>query len=176
MTPVDLAFLWDNEEAYKLLNEVRWEGPAKCPRCRSTFTKEVNTSVFRELTRCRDCGYMFNQLSGTMFQGSKIPLVKYFQLFVAYDASEMKISSREVSYIIDVSDKTAQSLLGRLKKVKQHDRFTTHEHRAPDSQGDAVIVEVSAKHEAFFLYCSMKKIDVDHGGFKRFLTAVVSAD
>lgn len=174
VSPRNLAFLRDNEEAFKLLDQVRWIGHAKCPRCGSMFTKEVNTSVFRELTRCLDCSYMFNQLSGTMFQGSKIPLVKFYQLFVAYDASEEKISPREVSYVIDVSDKTAQSLLSRLRKVGNYQRFTTTDQAHPIEEENDEHMEADAKHDAFFLYCGMKSISVDVDAFKTFLTLIVN--
>ncbi|MDB5556353.1 MAG: family transposase [Rhizobium sp.] len=173
VSPRNLAFLRDNEEAFKLLDQVRWIGHAKCPRCGSMFTKEVNTSVFRELTRCLDCSYMFNQLSGTMFQGSKIPLVKFYQLFIVYDASEEKISSREVSYVIDVSDKTAQSLLSRLRKVGTYESFTTTDQSYPlEENGDHA--EADTKHGAFFLYCGMKSISVDVDAFKTFLALIVN--
>ena len=168
--PEKLAFLRDNESAFQLLGEVRWNEDATCPRCNSIFTKQVNTSVFRELTRCLDCGYMFNLLSGTMFQGSKIPLMKYYQLFVAYDASNGTITPREVSYVIDVSDKTAGSMLHRVKSVGKHRRFT---HSAPGSASETNYKATGTNSEPFFLYCAMKGILVDVEAFRNFLSLAI---
>ena len=84
-SPRTFAFLSDNAAAHDLIETVRWQGKRFCPRCKSVFVKKVNTNIFRELYRCVDCGYMYNSLSGTVFQGAKIPLVKYLQLAVVVE-------------------------------------------------------------------------------------------
>jgi transposase-like protein len=175
--PKDLQILSQNEEAFRAVESSRWPVSKYCPRCKSLYTKPVNTSVFRELHRCIDCGYMFNTFSGTIFQGAKLPVVKFFQLFVIYDAIGKDISPRDVSYAIAVSHKTAVALIARMKGFAAAEPFTMMDREAWDvlkarSKGFGS----DHKHESFFQYCDMKNIVINMDLFKNYLALVLSAE
>lgn len=173
--PRDLQLLSQNDEAFRAVDSIRWPVSKYCPRCNSLFTKPVNTAIFRELYRCVDCGYMFNTFSGTIFQGAKIPVVKFFQLFVLYDAMGKGISPRDVSYAIDVSHKTAVALIGRLSALDQAEKFTAMDKdRAELLKSRSKSLGFDQKFESFFLYCDMKNIIIDVDLFKKYLAVVLA--
>lgn len=170
VSPRTFDYFADNAAAHDLVDAVRWRGRRYCPRCKSTYVKKVNTNIFRELHRCLDCSYMFNSLSGTIFKGAKIPLVKYLQLFVVHNALGDQISMREISYVIDVSYKTAVSLFSRLRDTgitsqfaivdkERSDRFKTFFENS----------KVRSNAETFFSYCEMKHIVIDERKFINYL-------
>lgn len=174
--PRELALFSQNDEAFRLVDAIRWPESKYCPRCSSLYTKPVNTAVFRELFRCVDCGYMFNTFSGTLFQGAKIPVVKFFQLFAIHDALGKGASPRDLSYAIDVSNKTAVSLLGRLAEVPATEKFAVVDKETADSlRGSAGNHSHDEKYDSFFLYCDMKNIVVDVEAFRRYLAVVLAA-
>lgn len=173
--PRDLQFLWQVDEAFRAVDSIRWPLRKYCPRCNSLFTKSVNTAIFRELYRCVDCGYMFNTFSGTIFQGAKIPVVKFFQLFVLYDAIGKDISPRDVSYAIDVSHKTSVALIGRLGGLDKSEKFASMDReKAELLRTRSKNLGFDQKFESFFLYCDMKNIVVDVDLFKRYLAVVLA--
>ena len=58
--------------------KVRWNNNPSCPRCKS---QNVARKKVREKTHewnCHLCKSTFNVLTGTMFQGTKVKLQKWF--------------------------------------------------------------------------------------------------
>ena len=174
LLPRQLPFLFDNDAAFAVIESLRWLQGKHCPRCKSVFTKSVNTAVFRELIRCIDCGYMFNKLSGTMFQGAKIPMYKFFQLFVLHDAIGRQISPRDVSYAVDVSHKTALALLGRLQETAEVGQFTSTD-KALASTLRAAAGALPPVHGSanFFMYCDSKDITVNAKAFDAYVEMIL---
>jgi transposase-like protein len=173
-SPKEIRFLSDNDEAFRLVDSLRWKQHKTCPRCDSVFVKAVNTTIFRELYRCIDCGYMFNTLSGTVFQGAKIPLVKFFQIFIICDAMGKGISPRDISYAIEVSHKTAVSLITKLNLFGTHARFTAIDKKKFESlpvQGD--LSSDDRSFESFYAYCDMKFIVVDIDEFRNYIAEIL---
>ena len=118
---------------------------------------------------------MFNTFSGTIFQGAKIPVVKFFQLFVIYDAIGEGISPRDVSYAIDVSHKTAVALIGRLSGLDKAEKFATlDKEKAELLKSRSKNLGFDQKFESFFLYCDMKNIIIDVDLFKKYLAVVLA--
>lgn len=172
VSPRSVPYLSSGALAHDLLDSLRWKGQVVCPRCRSGYTRQVNTNVFRQLYRCLDCGYMFNSLAGTIFQGSKMSLNKYFQFFVLHNALQSKLALRDVSYAIDVSQKTASLLTRKAQDIKYNVRFASIDRSAQAeiiAKGDLGDV---TDNSAFFSYCDIKSITVSDQLFRRFIHEV----
>ena len=79
---IDLLRNLQSEEACRLfLENIRWQGVPVCPHCSSKSEghyKLTNGGVFRGLYKCKDCRKRFTVTVGTMFEGSHIPLQKWF--------------------------------------------------------------------------------------------------
>ncbi|MBL0372508.1 transposase [Rhizobium sp. KVB221] len=173
-SPRSLTILQNNNNAFRVVDQMRWPDSKHCPRCDSIYIKTVNTAIFRELYRCVDCGYMFNSFSGTLFHGTKIPIVKYFQFFVLYGALGKKLSPRDVSYAISVSNKTAVSLIGRVEKLKTTIAFAEIDRdKAAWLKANSPEQEQNSEFENFFSYCETKSIIVSTSNFHQYLQAVI---
>ncbi|MEG2071516.1 MAG: IS1595 family transposase, partial [Bacteroidales bacterium] len=66
--------------------------------------------------RCKNTGWNFNVKTGTLFQDSKVPLLKWFAA-IWLDASHKKgISSCQLGRDIGVTQKTAWFMLQRIRE------------------------------------------------------------
>jgi len=169
VSPRKIAYLSDNSLAHDLIDRLRWDAAPVCPRCRSEFTKQVNTNVFRQLYRCIDCGYMFNSLAGTIFHGSKMPVTKYLQFFILHNALHPHLPLRDLGYALNVSHKTASLLVKRVNGISYPFQFAKVDKKGLRARPDEDDVEDDADSVAFFSYCDIKSITAADEPFKRFL-------
>jgi len=96
--PVNIPEIVDNDAVVGFVKAFRNTGPLSCPRCHSEFTKHINASSTEDLSRCIDCGYMFNSFSGSIFQGTKLPVTKLVQAMIIVDADVDNLNLRDMSY------------------------------------------------------------------------------
>lgn len=66
------------ESCIEHLQKVRWGDTPKCPHCDSDRVAPKRETDKTGRWNCHFCKSSFNVLSGTMFQGTKIPLPKWF--------------------------------------------------------------------------------------------------
>ncbi len=120
------SFFKDEQTCYEFMENQRWQGVPVCPHCGSMKTPYKVKSRSRNVEmqnipsyRCseRVCDLPFSVRTGTIFEGSKVPLRKWFQ--AAYEISIRKkgISSVELGQRIDVSTKTAWYMNHRLRTM-----------------------------------------------------------
>lgn len=110
----------DEKTCYDFLEAQRWEGVPVCPHCGSQKHYKVKPrGKFVDIPsyRCanRKCDLPFTVRTGSIFEGSKVELRKWF--LAAYEISTCKkgISSVELSSRIGVSQKTAWFINHRLR-------------------------------------------------------------
>lgn len=63
------------EECYRYLFQIRWPDGVVCPRCKG---EQKTWITKRGLYNCRECGYQVSVTSGTIFHGTRKPLVLWF--------------------------------------------------------------------------------------------------
>ena len=68
------------EHCIEYLEHLRWQGSPECPHCESTHIRRRNEHDIGRIGRynCHDCRSTFKATHGTIFQGTKIPLQKWF--------------------------------------------------------------------------------------------------
>lgn len=105
------AYFKNNQKCRDFLAEQRWQGVPVCPYCGS---KEV---FGRKDGRygCRCCRKAFSVLVGTVFQNTKLPLIKWFVAIYLICNSKQGISSCQLSNEIDVTQKTAWFMLQKIR-------------------------------------------------------------
>ncbi|MDB5525131.1 MAG: transposase [Rhizobium sp.] len=101
-------FLYDPSATARVIRALRWEKGNFCPRCKTTAVKRINTFFVNELFQCSACNYNFNCTSGTIFQGSKLPLNRHLLLLMASDLFCQTWSIRDIAIIGGVSERTAK--------------------------------------------------------------------
>ncbi len=113
----------DEKSCYALLENRRWANGATCPHC-ATTKKPYNVKPrgkFKDIPsyRCseRECDLPFTVRTGTIFEGSKVELKKWFQAQYELSISKKGISSVELAERIGVSQKTAWFMNHRLRAM-----------------------------------------------------------
>jgi transposase-like protein len=116
----------DEKTCYEFLEQQRWNGLPVCPHCGSVKTPynvspRSNNPITKQIPhyRCseKECQLPFTVRTGSIFEGSKVELRKWFQ--AAYELSTAKkgISSIELATRINVSQKTAWFINHRLRNM-----------------------------------------------------------
>ena len=72
----------DEQACYRVLRESQWpDGQVRCPYCGGTAIAGPWPAPYQpdcHRYRCRGCGHYFNDRTGTVFEGSKLPLGAWF--------------------------------------------------------------------------------------------------
>jgi transposase-like protein len=99
----------------------RWGEAPVCPHC-GAFEKVY---LFSDgLTyKCKDCKQKFSVKVGTIFEGSNIPLMKWFQAIYLFACRSKGVSSVQLAKDIGVTQKTAWFMLQRLRFGMSHPEY-----------------------------------------------------
>lgn len=113
----------DEKTCYEFLESQRWEGVPVCPHCGS-IKKAYNVKPRGKFTdipsyRCseKECDLPFTVRTGSIFEGSKVELRKWFQAAYELSTSKKGISSVELGTRIGVSQKTAWFINHRIRTM-----------------------------------------------------------
>ncbi|MGZ7442908.1 transposase [Paenibacillus sp. TH7-28] len=105
---------YNSEQAcMEALIAMKWPNGFVCPRCAHTRCSRL-TSRNIPLFECGKCKHQTSALVGTIFEGTHLPLVKWFQaleLFLLPDG----ISALRLSQVIRVTYKTAWLMLHKIR-------------------------------------------------------------
>ncbi len=108
---VNTAFPTD-DKCRELLVRLRWpEGP-QCPRCKAVA---VELETEKQLFFCKDCAYQFSVTTGTVFNDSHLPLVKWFSATLLLCEAKKGISACQIQRTLGMSYKTAWYLCHRIR-------------------------------------------------------------
>ena len=114
-------FLYEPSATARVIRTLRWEKGNFCPRCKSTAVKRINSFFINELFQCNACNYNFNCTSGTVFQGSKLPLNRHMLLLMAFDLFCRTWSIKDIASIGGVSERTAKLQFEKLGQPPHSD-------------------------------------------------------
>ncbi|MCH1642424.1 transposase [Paenibacillus timonensis] len=101
------------QDCMDALIAMKWPNGFVCPRCAYTRCSRL-TSRRIPLFECESCGHQTSPLVGTIFEGTHLPLLKWFQaleLFLHPDG----ISAMRLSQVIRVTYKTAWLMLHKIR-------------------------------------------------------------
>ncbi len=117
--------LHTEEDCRVYLENMRWNGKPICPHCGSISEhhyKLTKDGKFEGLYKCKDCRCRFTVRQGTMFEGSNLPLKKWFYAIYLFLSHKRGISSCQLARDINVTQKTAWFMLHRIRyNVKDDD-------------------------------------------------------
>ncbi|MBW4840425.1 MAG: transposase [Paenibacillaceae bacterium] len=101
------------EDCIEAVVAMKWPNGFVCPLCAFTRCTRL-TSRRIPLFECRRCAHQTSPLVGTIFEGTHLPLLKWFQaleLFLLPDG----ISAMRLSQVIRVTYKTAWLMLHKIR-------------------------------------------------------------
>ncbi len=107
----------DQESCMKHLEKIRWGDKVVCPRCESEHVRPRNESQRGRIGRwnCHDCRATFKATDGTIFQGTKTPLQKWFLAISLMANAKKSLSSFQLSRDIGVSQKTCWRIMMAIR-------------------------------------------------------------
>src|ERR1035438_6186011 len=105
----------------QFLEELRWPTGVKCLRCKKDRVRRLQckgkNGRSRHLYWCADCGYEFSVTVGTIFQGSHLPLTKWFHAISLIQTEKDGISAMRLAREIVVSYESAWSVARRIRRA-----------------------------------------------------------
>ena len=105
------------KECIEFLENKKWKDGVICPYCKSTKTSIHNEENRTSRHQCQSCQKSFSVLVGTIFEASKLPLVKWFMAIALIIEAKKGISSLQLSRHLDVTYKTAWFLSHKIRKA-----------------------------------------------------------
>ena len=124
----------DEAEAYKFLENMRWENGIICPHCKNIGADYIEAEngnrktrtgkvTYRRIWRCHTCKKQFSVLVGTIFEDSRIPLSKWLIAIQELNADKNGISSCELGRKLGITQKSAWFMAQRIRFVMAHNTF-----------------------------------------------------
>lgn len=113
------AYFNTKERCVRAIRDSRWErGDVVCPYCGGHHCVERADGRYR----CNHCKRNFNVTVGTIFENTKISLVKWFIAMYLISSHKKGVSSSQLSRDIAVTQKTAWYILHKVRTLyKQYD-------------------------------------------------------
>lgn len=124
MTNGELTYLevlrWSEDECRDFLEAERWPNGVACPRCGVVDPyrierKRPGKNTVTKLFKCQGCKKQFSVTIGTIFEGSHIPLSKWFAAIFMMCAGKKGTSAHQIHRTLDITYKSAWFLLHRIR-------------------------------------------------------------
>lgn len=107
------AIFRTNEDCIKFLEELIWEGEPVSPYDKSSKVYECKDGWYK----CKNTGKEFNILTGTLFQGTKIPLPTWFEIIFREHSDKRGLSSTTVARDYGITQRTAWHMLHKIRNA-----------------------------------------------------------
>ncbi|MDR6804615.1 transposase-like protein [Dyadobacter sp. BE34] len=107
------------QDCIEHLEKLRWNGNVVSPFDETSKVYKCSGNRYK----CKNTGKYFNVKVGTIFEDTKIPLIKWFMALYIFSSHKKGISSHQLAKDIDVTQKTAWFLLHRLRYAFDHPAF-----------------------------------------------------
>ena len=122
MNLIEVMERFSNQEAcIAHLERLRWQGTPICPHCESKDVADKNEAQdedeFGRIGRynCHTCCASFKVTCGTVFQGTKIELRKWFMAICLIVNAKKGLSSHQLARDLDLKQKAAWYILTRIR-------------------------------------------------------------
>ena len=103
------------ESCYEFLESIRYKEGAFCPYCASTNVAKKKEKDKMGRWNCHDCYSSFRVTQGTLFQGTKIPLQKWFLTIVLIANAKKSLSSCQLARDLAMNQKSAWYMMTRIR-------------------------------------------------------------
>jgi hypothetical protein len=138
MSIISRPYFWDEQAAHAKLEEIVWPNGPLCARCGATdrIGAVTGKGARAGLKFCCRCRKQFRATVGTMFEGSHVPLHKWFQACFLLSTARSVISAYQLHLRLEVTNKTALGIVHRLAWIfESPNRQALDESQALPSRG-----------------------------------------
>lgn len=109
----------DEQSCINHLELLRWSGNIISPFDSTSKVYKCAGNKYK----CKNTGKYFNVKVGTIFEDTKIPLLKWFMALYVFSSHKKGISSHQLARDISVTQKSAWFMLQRLRYGFEHPKF-----------------------------------------------------
>lgn len=114
----------DEKAAYEYLSKLRWPDGPRCIHCGADKVATLNVkSAKRVVLKCRTCRKQFSATVGTIFQGSHIPLSKWFMAIQLMCSSKKGMSAHQLHRMLLITYKSAWFMAHRIRHAMKQTPF-----------------------------------------------------
>lgn len=114
----------DEMAAYEYLSKLRWPDGPRCIHCGADKVATLNVkSAKRVVLKCRKCRKQFSATVGTIFQGSHIPLSKWFMAIQLMCSSKKGMSAHQLHRMLAITYKSAWFMAHRIRHAMKQTPF-----------------------------------------------------
>ena len=111
----------DQQSCIAHLEAIRWPEVAICPHCNSDRVARKVEGAKVGRWNCHNCTSSFNVLSGTIFQGTRVPLQKWFLAISLMANAKKSLSSYQLARDLDITQQTAWFMQQRIRAAMAGD-------------------------------------------------------
>jgi transposase-like protein len=126
MSAIDVGRLTE-EQARKILEDIRWPGGVECPHCKGRDVVRINgkaEKVRDGLFRCKGCRKQFTVTVGTVMEHTHITLRQWLQAFHSMCSHKKGVSSLQLQRNLGLrSYRSAWHLTHRIRAAMREDPF-----------------------------------------------------
>ena len=107
----------DQESCIEHLEAIRWNGTPKCPHCESEHVRRRSERKIGRIGRwnCHNCRSTFKVTHGTIFQGTKTPLQKWFLAISLMANAKKSLSSCQLARDLGLAQKTCWRIMMAIR-------------------------------------------------------------
>ena len=106
--------MWDRRAVPREVFQIKMAGGHVCKNCGGTKCKKVSN---RNEYYCPDCGTQFSLIQGTVFEGTKLPLLTWFCAIFLMVRDKRGISALALSRELGINYKSARLIAINLKNA-----------------------------------------------------------
>ena len=105
------------ESCISYLEQLRWQGLPECPHCQSERVRRRTEHDTGRIGRwnCHDCRSTFKVTHGTIFQGTKVPLQKWFLAICIMGNAKKSLSSCQLARDLGLPQKTCWRMMMAIR-------------------------------------------------------------
>jgi len=96
----------------RYLTTLRWPDGFSCPRCAKQTTAWTTK---RHLYVCAECGHQTSLIAGTIFEGTRLPLLTWFRAAWLVSSSKGGVSAKELQRELGIGYQAAWLMLQKLR-------------------------------------------------------------
>ena len=115
-----MLYFRDEKTCLQYIEQWAWAGKVKCPDCKDKLHKVYRFQDGKKM-KCSRCLRFFNIKTGTIFEDTKLPLIKWFMAMYFISSHKKGISSHQLAKDIKITQCRAYRMLNKIRQVVKPD-------------------------------------------------------
>ena len=129
MNLIDITQQFQNDnDCLDYLELIRWPDGPRCPQCGSDSVSKITRKIAGKNKRTRiyqclekTCKQQFSATSGTMFNDSHVPLMKWFKALAFIVNAKKSVTALQLQKELEISYRTALNMGNLIRKaIEKH--------------------------------------------------------